>query len=60
METIKEEMDTYHKHGVYRKVKLDDCFPVMGKRPIKVRSVIVNKGDRGKPECRARLVAREI
>ncbi len=53
-------MDTYKSHGVYRKVPIADCFDKTGKRPIKVRWVIVNKGDNENPEYRARLVAKEI
>ena len=60
LDAIKEELDTYHKHGVDRKVTIDDCYVVTAKRPIKVRWVIINKGDRDKPEYRARLVAKEI
>ncbi len=59
-EAIEEEMDTYKKHGVYRKVPIAESFEKTGKKPIKVRWVIVNKGDKENPEYRARLVAKEI
>ena len=59
-EAIDEEMDTYNKHGVYRKVPIAESFEKTGKKPIKVRWVIVNKGDKENPEYRARLVAKEI
>ena len=55
-----DEMDTYHKHGVYRKVEVDECYSTIGKRPIEMRWVIINKGDRDVLEYRARLVAKEI
>ena len=42
---IKEEMDEYKKHGVYKKVPITDCWNKTGKKPVGVRWVIVNKGD---------------
>ncbi len=57
---VKDEMETYHSHGVYRKVPIDECYQSTGKKPIKIRWVIVNKGDAENPEYRARLVAKEI
>ncbi len=59
-EAIQEEMDTYKSHGVYRNVPIAESYDKTGKKPIKVRWVIVNKGDRDNPEYRARLVAKEI
>ena len=49
-QAIAEEMDTYAKHGVYRKVPIGDCYAQTGKAPIKVRWVITNKGDRQSPD----------
>ena len=46
--------------NVYTKVPISECLQNTGKRPIKVRWVIVNKGDKERPEYRARLVAKEI
>ncbi len=59
-EATQEEMDTYKSHGVYRRVPIAECFEKTGKKPTKVRWVIVNKGDSENPEYRARLVAKEI
>ncbi len=53
-------MDTYKSHGVYRKVPIQEAYDKTGKKPIKVRWVIVNKGDSDNPEYTARLVAKEI
>ncbi len=51
-EAIKEEMDTYKSHGVYRKVPIAECHSTTGKKPIKARWVFVNTEN---PEYRARL-----
>ena len=39
---------------------IGDCYAQTGKAPIKVRWVITNKGNRQKPDYRARLVTKEI
>ena len=59
-EAIDEEIQTYRDHQVYRKTPIQECLDKTGKKPIKVRWVLVNKGDREHPEYRARLVAKEI
>ena len=55
-----EEMDEFEKHGVYVKVPMEQCMQRTGKKPIGVRWVDVNKGDKVHPEYRSRLVAKEI
>jgi hypothetical protein len=55
-----EEMQEFHKHGVYRKVPISECWDSTGKAPIGVRWVDINKGDKVHPELRSRLVAKEI
>ena len=46
--------------GVYAKVPIKKCLEVTGKRPIQVRWIDVNKGDRTTPLYRSRLVAKEF
>ena len=55
-----EEMKELHKHGVYLKVPIEECWRETGKKPIGVRWVDINKGDDVNPEYRSRLVAKEI
>ena len=55
-----EEMAEVHKHGVYVKVPVDECYEKTGKAPIRARWVDVKKGDSVHPEYRSRLVAKEI
>ena len=59
-EARKEEMAEVHKHGVYVKVNIEECYEKTGKAPIGTRWVDVNKGDSVHPEYRSRLVAQEI
>jgi hypothetical protein len=33
----KEEIDEYHKHGVYKKVPISQCRKETGKEPIGIR-----------------------
>eukprot|EP00972_Heterocapsa_arctica_P019148 2826780-Heterocapsa_arctica.AAC.1 len=55
-----EEIEFFHKKGVYRIVDRRTAITKTGKPPISVRWVYVNKGDNKHPEVRARLVARAI
>ena len=54
------EMDDVHKHKVYEKVPLEECYKERGVAPIGIRWVDTNKGDRVHPEYRSILVAQEI
>jgi hypothetical protein len=56
----KEEMQEFHKHKVYVKVPLAQCWSRTGKKPIGVRWVDINKGDERNPKYRSRLVAMEF
>ena len=47
-----EEIQEVHKHGVYRKVPIKECWDTLGKEPIKVRWLDINKGDSVNPELR--------
>ena len=49
-----------NKHKVYQKVDVQECIERIGKKLITVRWVDVEKGDKQNPECRSRLVAKEI
>ena len=53
-------MGEVKKHGVYKKVPIQECWDTTGKKPIGVRWVDVNKGDKVNPDYRSRLVAKEI
>ena len=55
-----EEIDFFHRKGVYKIVQRSVAYARTGKAPISVRWVYVNKGDDRQPDIRARLVAREI
>ena len=46
----KEEIAEVHKHRVYTKVPLEECYEKTGKAPIGTRWVDVNKGDSVHPE----------
>ena len=56
----KEEKSEFRKHGVYIKVKEEECWKETGKAPIRVRWIDINKGDENNKEYRSRLVAQEI
>ena len=56
----REEMEQFHKHGVYEKVKEEVCWAVPGKAPIGSRWIDINKGDEGNTYHRSRLVAQQI
>ena len=48
----KEEIAEVHKHEVYTKVPLEECYDKTGNAPIGTRWVDVNKGDSVHPEYR--------
>ncbi len=54
-----EEMGEFRKHEVYKKVPINLCWETIGRAPIGVRWVDINKGDKVNPEYRSRLVAKE-
>ena len=56
----KEEIEEYHKHEVYTKTEIGECWKETGKAPIKVKWIDINKGGAENPEYRSRLVAKEI
>ena len=55
-----KELEYFESKGVWRKPTLNECRRVMGRNPISVRWVDVNKGDNLNPNIRSRLVARQI
>ena len=54
-----DEIDYYRKMGVYIKVPIAECIAKTGQRPIGVRWVDTDKGDRDRPNYRSRLVAKQ-
>ena len=54
------ELDYFESKNVWFKKPREDAFRKMGKSPITVKWVDVNKGDTENPNYRSRLVAREI
>ena len=55
-----EEIDYVRKMKLYEKVPIAECRRKIGKSPISVRWIDINKGDTTNPNYRSRLVAREI
>ena len=55
-----EEIEQVRKHGVYKKVPIEQCVKETGKKPIRVRWLDINKGDEENKDYRSRLVAQEI
>jgi len=55
-----EEIAEYRKHNVYSKVPISECIAKTGKKPIGMRWIDINKGDKTNPDYRSRLVAKEI
>ena len=53
-----EEIWYVRKLNVYTKVPIQECYMKIGKTPITVRWVDINKGDAANPHYRPRLVAR--
>ena len=46
--------------NLYDKVPIDECYKAIGRAPISVRWIDINKGDVDNPNYRRRLMAREI
>ena len=55
-----EEIEYVNKMKLYTKVLIAECLKTIGKRPIAVRWIDINKGDKINPNYRSRLVAKEI
>ena len=55
-----EEVSAMEEWAVWEEVDEAECRRVTGKRPIKGRWVVTNKGDRTTPDIRARWVAKEV
>ena len=55
-----EEMEEYRKHGVYKKVPLEECWEETGKDPIGTIWVDTNNGCSVSPNHRSRWVAKEF
>ena len=55
-----EEIEYVRKIHLYDKVPISECKRTIGRMPIIVRWVDINKGDRETPNYRSRIVAREI
>ena len=53
-----EEIDYVRKMHLYDKVPIAECKRAIGKMPITVRWVDINKGDQDSPNYRSRIVAR--
>ena len=53
------EIAYYEKMGVYIKVPMSECLAKTGQKPIGVRWVGTDKGDRDRPSYRSRLVAKQ-
>ena len=54
-----DEIEYYRKMGVYKKVPIAECLARTGHKPIGVRWVDIDKGDRTRPKYRSRLVAKQ-
>ena len=57
-EARRKEMEYFESMKVWVRRNMSEAFKNMGKAPISVRWVDVNKGDDENPNCRSRLVAR--
>ena len=55
-----EEIDYVRNMKLYTKVPIEECYANIGRAPITVRWIDINKGDQTTPNYRSRLVAREI
>ena len=60
IEARAEEIKEFHKHGVYHKVPIQECYDKTGKGPVETKWIDINKGDKENPDYRSRLVAKEI
>ena len=59
-EARKQELEYFSSKGVWHVRPRAEAFAKMGKAPITVKWIDVNKGDDENPKYRSRLVAREI
>ncbi|CAK0863719.1 unnamed protein product, partial [Prorocentrum cordatum] len=55
----RSEMDFMAQRGVWTYASDEDCYRELGRKPLSVRWVDVDKGDSIRPDCRSRLVAQE-
>ena len=60
MKAREDEIREFRKHGVYRKVPIQECYDRTGKTPIEGRWIDINKGDDTSKDYRSRYVAKEI
>ena len=60
MAAIAEELAEHDQHKVYEERPIEECWERIGKKPVGIRWVIVNKGDDVNPNYRARLVAKKL
>ena len=60
MKARQDEIQYFREMGVYEKVDIEECWKAIGKAPIAVRWVDINKGDTANPNYRSRLVAKEF
>ena len=58
--TRREEIECIRTMGVCRKMPIAKCPKRIGGRPISIRWVNVNKGDRDHPKVGSTLVAQEL
>ena len=56
-EARRSELEYFESMQVWLRKPRQDAFKYMGKAPISVRWIDVNKGDDANPEYRSRLVA---
>ena len=57
---VQDELRYMKDMGVMEEALVSDCVRDTGRPPISTRWVMVNKGDRERPEIRCRFVAREL
>ena len=55
-----EEMKYFRSMQVYEIVPIAEWIEATGRKPIAVRWVDINKGDRINPSCRSRSVAKDF
>ena len=55
-----EEVQYVRQMKLYTEVPINECIQKIGKKPIAVRWIDINKGDQTSPHYRSRLVAKEI
>jgi len=56
----REEITEMYRRAVWKEELVEDCYRDIGKPPIPVRWVVMNKGDRLHPNIRCRLVATHL